>query len=396
MKNLFPMYKNNPNLVYLDSAATTLKPSVVLEEMNDYYTNYGVNIHRGMYSLAYLANEKYENARNVVANFINAKSKEIIFTKGVTLALNLLSYMLENLINEDDEIIVNPLEHSSSLLPWYRVRDKKKAVLKFIPLDENNKITVDNFKKVLSNKTKIVAITHLSNALGSITPIKEICKLAHKSNAIVIVDAAQSIAHIKVDVKDLDCDYLAFSAHKMFGPTGIGVLYGKENLLDNLSPVERGGNMVNDFDFNEAFFKKIPEIFEAGTPPIAEAIGLAKAIEFINDIGFEKIDNTIRVNHKYLFENLSKIPQIKLYSTLESKGIISFNIEKVHPHDVASFYDYNNICVRAGHHCVQLLSYKLKIMGSLRVSLHIYNDFADVKKFINVTKKIVDFYKEKV
>ena len=276
----FPVLENNPTLVYLDTCATSLKPQCVIDKLNEYYQKYGVNVNRGVYGLSYQATEEYEETREIVAKFINAKTNEVVYTKGASNGLNLvaMSYGMEN-INEGDEIIVSELEHHSNLLPWQHIAKVKKATLKYIELDSTGRLTIEAFKKVLSDKTKVVAITYVSNVMGYITPIEEIIKLAHSKNAIVVVDAAQAVPHMKIDVKKIDADFLAFSAHKMFGPTGFGILYGKYKLLQKMSPIEFGGDMNDFVEKYESEYKDAPYKFETGTPPIAEAIAFKEAIK---------------------------------------------------------------------------------------------------------------------
>lgn len=388
----FKVYEKYPDLVYLDSAASALKLDSVVKSMTDYMQFNGSNVHRGVYKLSYDATEEYESTRGVVANFINAKSEEIVFTRGTTDSLNMLaqSYGLNN-INEGDEIISSVLEHHSSQMPWLNVANKKKAVLKYVNLIDN-KITIEEFKKVLSSKTKVVALTHVSNVLGYVTPIKEIIKLAHEVGAIVIVDAAQSVPHMKVDVKDLDCDFLAFSGHKLMGPTGVGVLYGKKKLLDDIEPVDFGGDMAEDVYTDHMSYKDAPYKFEAGTPMIAEVIALKEAIKFISSIGLDNIyEHELKLKNLAI-EKLSEIPNIEIYNKDTSTGVISFNIKGCHPHDAASVYDKNNICIRAGHHCAELIMHHLQVVGTVRASFYLYNDENDVYEFVKATKEAVDFF----
>ena len=394
IRKQFPIYDNIPNLVYLDSGATALKPKCVLDKMNEYYSSYGVNIHRGVYSLSYQATDEYDKAREIVAKFINSDFKEVVFTKNVSDALNKICLMLENKLMENDEVITSELEHHSSVLPWMKACERKKAKLTYVPLNEEGRITVENFKKVLTNKTKVVALTLVSNVMGYLTPIKEIIDLAHEVGAIVIVDAAQAIQHFSIDVKQLNCDFLAFSGHKAMGPTGIGVLYGKKKILKTLQPIDFGGDMNEEVDLFNVEIKDIPYRFETGTPPIAEAIGLGKALEYISELGLENIRKQEKELHKYAIEKLEKIEGITIYNKTSDVGIISFNIDGVHPHDAATFFDEANICLRAGHHCAQLITKWLKCVGTLRASLYIYNNYEDIDRFVEVVKQTVDFFKQ--
>lgn len=390
----FPIYSNIPDLVYLDSGATSLKPKCVLDKMNEYYSRYGVNIHRGVYKLSYQATDEYDRAREIVSKFINSEFKEVVFTRNVSDALNKICLMLENKLNENDEVITSELEHHSSVLPWMKACERRKAKLTYIPLNDEGRITVENFKKVLTDKTKVVAITLVSNVMGYLTPIKEIIDLAHEKNIIVIVDAAQAIQHYKIDVKQLDCDFLAFSGHKALGPTGIGVLYGKKKILKTLQPIEFGGDMNEEVDLYNVDIKDIPYRFETGTPPIAEAIGLGRALEYLTELGLDNIHKHEQELHSYAIGKLSQIEGITIYNKTSDVGIISFNVNGVHPHDAATFFDEASICIRAGHHCAQLITKWLQCVGTLRASIYIYNTYEDIDKFIEVVKNTVDFFKQ--
>lgn len=395
IKKDFPVLVNNPDLIYLDSCASSLKPKVVIDKIDEYYNKYGVNVNRGVYSLSYHATEEYEETREVVAKFINARSKEVVFTRGASSALNLVasSYGLAN-INEDDEIIVSELEHHSNVMPWQNVAKLKKGILKYVELDSEGKITVDAFKKVLSEKTKVVALTYVSNVMGYITPIKEIINLAHEVGAVVIVDAAQAVPHMKVDVKDLDADFLAFSAHKMLGPTGLGVLYGKYKLLQMMDPIEFGGDMNDNVDLYDSHFKNAPFKFETGTPPIAEVIAFKEAIKYLENLGFDKIEAHQEVLTNYLMEEMQKIEGVKVYNKSATTGVVSFNIWDAHPHDVSTMFDEEHIALRAGHHCAQLITRWLEVPGTLRACVYIYNTLEDVDKFIEAVKKAAKYFEE--
>lgn len=395
IKKDFPVLVNNPELIYLDSCASSLKPKVVVDKIDEYYNKYGVNVNRGVYALSYHATEEYEQTREVVAKFINAKSKEIVFTRGASSALNLVasSYGLAN-ICEGDEIIVSELEHHSNVMPWQNVAKLKKGVLRYIPLDAEGKITIDGFKKVLSEKTKVVAITYVSNVMGYITPIKEIIELAHSVGAVVIVDAAQAVPHMKVNVKDLNADFLAFSAHKMLGPTGLGVLYGKYKLLQGMEPIEFGGDMNDNVDLYDSHFKDAPFKFETGTPPIAEVIAFKEAINYLENLGFEKIEEHQQVLTNHLMEEMLKIKGVKVYNQSAITGVVSFNIWDAHPHDVSTMFDEEHVALRAGHHCAQLITKWLEVPGTLRACVYIYNTLEDVDKFIEVVKKAAEYFEE--
>ncbi len=389
----FQIFRNEPNLAYLDNAAMALKPDRVIKAVDDYYLNYGVNVHRGVYRLSYMATDKYEEARDTIAKFIGAKFEEVVFTRGASSALNLvaLSYGMEN-INEGDEVITTELEHHSSHMPWFNVCKLKKATLKYIPLNEEGRVTVENFKKVLSNKTKVVAINYVSNVMGYITPIREIIKLAHEVGAIVTLDGAQAVPHMKVDVKELDCDFLSFSGHKLCGPTGIGVLYGKYDLLEKMNPIEFGGDMADTVKKDSQTYKLPPYKFETGTPNVAGAIGLAEACKYIDEIGFDFIVKREKELRDKAIKELEKIDDVIIYNKNAETGIISFNINGIHPHDAASVFDNNNVCIRAGHHCAQLITSWLNTIGTIRASFYFYNRDEDIDLFIRAVRDAKDFF----
>lgn len=395
IKKDFPVLVNNPSLVYLDSCATSLKPKCVIDKIDEYYEKYGVNVNRGVYELSYHATCEYEETREITAKFLNAKPEEIVFTKGASNGLNLIasSYGLDN-IHEGDEIITSELEHHSNIIPWQNVAKRKNAVLKFIELDSTGRITVESFKRVLTNKTKVVAITYVSNVMGYITPIKEIIDLAHSVGAVVVVDAAQAVPHMKIDVKALDVDFLAFSAHKMLGPTGFGIMYGKYDLLQKMEPIEFGGDMNDNVDLYESHYKDAPYKFETGTPPIAEAIAFKEAIKYIENYGYDKIQKTEKELTRYAVEELLKIPNVTVYNPTVETGTIAFNINNVHPHDAATFFDQEHIALRAGHHCAQLITKWLECVGTLRACFYLYNDLDDAKKFVEAVKGAAEYFKE--
>lgn len=394
LKKDFPVL-DDETLVYLDTAASSLKPIQVIDKLDEYYKKFSVNVHRGVYNLGYVATEMYEESRRKVSEFINADFEEVVFTRGASSALNLIasSYGLNNLTSED-EIIVSELEHHSQVLPWQNVSNITKAKLIYVPLDNEGRITIENFKKVLNSKTKVVALNYISNVMGYISPIKEIIKLSHEIGAIVSVDAAQAAPHIKLDVKDLDCDFLSFSGHKMLGPTGIGVMFGKRELLMKMPPIEFGGDMNDNVDLYEASWKDSPYKFETGTPPIAGAIGLGAAIDYLNNIGIENIAIHELKLKNYTVKKLLEIDGIVVHNPSSETGIISFNFEGVHPHDAVTFFDGDNICMRAGHHCAQLIIKWLKVVATLRVSFYLYNTLEDCDKFIKSVKNAKDFFKK--
>ena len=392
LRNDFPILQKQ-SLTYLDTAASSLTPKCVIDRMNEYYYEYPVNVHRGVYQLSFKATEHYMNARQTIANLIHADFEEIVFTRGASSALNLVasSYGLNHL-KAGDEIIVSELEHHSHLLPWQNVAKKTQATLKYVPLNQEGRITVENFKSVLTKKTKVVALTYISNVMGYETPLKDIIQLAHAQGALVSVDAAQAIPHKKVDVKDLDCDFLSFSGHKMCGPTGIGVLYGKKHLLEAMAPIEFGGDMNDHVNLYDAEFKETPYKFETGTPPIAEAIGLSEAVNYLVNIGFDKIYQHENKLKSLALSELAKIQGITVYNKTTETGIINFNLDGVHPHDAVSFFDQDHIALRAGHHCAQLVSRFLGVQSTLRASLHLYNTLEDCNRLIDGVQKAKQFF----
>ncbi|MFW5794475.1 MAG: aminotransferase class V-fold PLP-dependent enzyme [Bacillota bacterium] len=383
------------NFYYFDSAATSLKPNLVIEKVNYYNQSLSANINRGMYDRSQKATELYEEARKTVAKFINANEEEIVFTRGTTASLNLVAraYGLEKL-KENDEILTTELEHHSSILPWINVASKTKAKLKYIELEKPGKITLAAVKKVISNKTKVIAINHVSNVLGYITPIKEIVELAHKYNAIVVVDGAQAIQHFSVDMKKLDVDFYAFSGHKMLGPTGIGILYGKKDILEAINPIEYGGDMTIDVQKNSFGWKVSPIKFEAGTMPIAEAIGLKAAIDYLETIGLDKITKYTNNLYKYFYKQIKDLEGIIIYNPNSDTNIFTFNIENVPSHDAISFFTEKNIALRAGQHCAKLVHDYLGINSSLRGNIFIYNSYEDVDYLVRTIEEAIAYFKK--
>lgn len=393
-KEKFRFYKYNPEIIYFDTAATALKLNEAIDATSNYYNKNGTNIDRGVYNLSYEATKMYEDSRITIANFLNADKEEIVFTKGTTQSLNLVANSAKLFLSEGDELITTELEHNSSILPWAVKAEEIGFAVKFIPLTKDFKITAENFKKVITKKSKVLVITHLSNVLGYITPIKEIVKIAHENNMIVVVDSAQGAPRLKIDVKELDVDFLAFSGHKIYGPTGVGILYGKKELLNKLDNYEVGGHMVDSVSKEKVIYKEIPYRFEAGTSPIAEAIGLGKAIDVVDKIGIEKIAKHELKLAQYAAFKLKEIDGVTVYNPVVESGIISFNIDGVHPHDAASFYDAKKICLRAGNHCAHILMDEMGLdVGGLRISFGIYNNQKEIDYFIDVTKQIVTYFK---
>ena len=397
-KEDFPILKNR-DMAYLDSGATTQKPQKVLDAVESFYEHENANPHRGAYSLSIEATEAYESTRGKIAKFINARyPEEIIFSKNATESLNLLaySYGLDNL-EKEDEVVISIMEHHSNLVPWQYVTNKTGSILKYMYINDNFEISKEEIESKITDKTKIVGITHISNVLGTINPVKEIIKYAHKKGAIVIVDASQSIPHMKIDVQDLDADFLVFSGHKMLAPLGIGVLYGKKELLQKMKPFLMGGDMIEYVYEQKTTFAPLPNKFEAGTQNVEGVIGLGAAIDYINEIGYDKIAEVEKELTEYAKEKLSKLDYLDLYLT-PNKGnhssVFSFNIKGVHPHDVASILDTENVYVRSGNHCAQPLLRSLGIDSTCRASLYFYNTKEDIDKLVHGLDKAYDMFKK--
>ena len=391
LKEDFPIFKNQKDLIYLDNGATTQKPKSVIDKISDFYENSNANVFRGIYKNAETATEAYSKARELIARFINADAEEIIFTNNSTDSINSLSYAIDALIPEEkNEIVLTEMEHHSNLIPWQQLAMRKNMKLKFIKLKSDFTLDLDDALEKITEKTAIVSVTHISNALGTINPVSQIAEIAKKNNAIFVVDASQSVPHIKVDVKEIDCDFLAFSGHKMLAPTGIGVLYGKKDLLEKISPFRFGGGMIKSVTPNTAEFADLPQKFEAGTPNIAGAIALGESVTYLNKIGMKNIVSWEQKLVKYLIEKLKKIQGIEIYNPGIGKtsGILSFNISGIHPHDTASLMDDYRISVRAGHHCCMPLMKSLGLQGTVRVSFYFYNTFEDIDKIIEAIKNI--------
>jgi cysteine desulfurase/selenocysteine lyase len=394
----FPILKikvRNKPLCYLDNAATTQKPQQVLNTLNKYYTSMNSNIHRGVHYLSGAATDAYEDARIKVKNFINAKSeKEIIFTRGTTESINLVSnsYGRKN-ISEGDEIIISQMEHHSNIVPWQLLCNEKKANLKIIPIDDNGEIIFDQFLKLITDKTKLISVVYVSNSLGTVNPVKGIIEAAHKHNIPVLLDAAQSVNHLPVDVQKLDCDFLAFSGHKLYGPTGIGALYAKEKILESMPPFMGGGDMISKVSFKETTFNELPFKFEAGTSNIAGAIGLGSAIDYITSIGIEKIAEHEAILLDYAEQRLKEVPGLKIIGTAKHKSaVISFIFDNIHPHDIGTFLDYDGIAVRTGHHCTQPLMQRYNIPATSRVSFGLYNTLEEVDILVDSLKKVIEVF----
>ena len=390
----FPVL-NDKDMVYLDSAASSLKPKCVIDAISDYYTNYSVNIERGVYKKALDATSIVSESRRKIAKFINANENEVIFTRGCTDSLNFVALSIKQMLKEGDEVITSPIEHHSNYLPWLKASKEIGFKIKYTELGCHNEITFENVKKAITSNTKVIALTHVSNVLGYKTPVKEICEYAHKMGIIVSIDGAQAIPHELIDVKDLDVDFYSFSFHKMCGPTGLGVLYGKKELLDKIEPPELGGEMNDEVTLGSVTYKEAPYKFEAGTLPIAEIFGAGACIDYLNSIGMNNIESiSISLRNKALNE-MKKIKEIEIYNDFYESSIISFNIKGVHSHDAVMALAEKNICVRAGHHCAEPLHLEvLNIPASLRASFYFYNTEEDVNKFINGLKDVINFFKE--
>ncbi|PJA89925.1 MAG: cysteine desulfurase [Candidatus Magasanikbacteria bacterium CG_4_9_14_3_um_filter_32_9] len=391
IKKDFKIFDSN-NLVYLDNGATAQIPNIVVEEMNNYYSVKS-NIHRGAYKLSGNASKKYEDARKVIADFLSAESQEIVLTGGTTSGINMLSQMLCKDLKAGDNIVLTRLEHHANLIPWQQKSKEKGFEIRFIELNKNLELDLESAKKLIDEKTKIVSFVHVSNALGVISPAKKLIKIAKKVGAITILDGAQSIVSIEVNVKDLDCDFFIFSGHKLYGPTGVGVIFGKIKLLEKLEPVNFGGDMISKVSYIDAIWNEVPFKFEAGTPPIAQVVGLAKSIKYMQDIGMKAVFEHEQNLCSYTIKSLKEIEGLSIIAEEAKRvSIISFVIEGVHPHDIASILDSQNIAVRAGHHCTMPLMKHLGINGTTRISFGIYNDVEDVDRLVEGLKKVKELF----
>ncbi|SFS63596.1 cysteine desulfurase [Marininema halotolerans] len=394
----FPILDQQVNgnpLVYLDSAATSQKPFQVIEAVENYYKTMNSNVHRGVHTLGSRATDAYEGAREKVRRFIHAGStREIIFNRGTTTGLNLIasSYARDNL-KEGDEIIISPSEHHSNLIPWQQVAKKTGATLKYFELEPDGTLDHAKAKAAITDRTKLVAIAHVSNVLGTVFPVKELASWVHAKGGVIVVDAAQSVPHMKVDVQDLDCDFLAFSGHKMAGPTGIGVLYGKESLLNAMEPIEFGGEMIDTVELYDSDWKELPWKFEGGTPIIAGAVGLGAAIDYLESVGMDTIDAHDRHLARYAMERMEEIEGIQIYGPRENRtGLVTFNLDSVHPHDLATVLDAEGIAVRAGHHCCQPLMRWLEVTATARASFYLYNNESDIDRLVAGLRKTKEYF----
>lgn len=402
IRKQFPILHQDVNghpLVYLDNAATSQKPASVIEAVRHYYERDNANVHRGVHTLGTRATDAYEGAREKVARFINARSaEEIIFTRGTTTSLNIVAASYARAVcREGDEIVITPMEHHSNLIPWQQVARATGATLKYIPLQPDGTIRIEDAEATITDKTKVVSVMYVSNVLGVINPVKQIAGIAHRHGAVMIVDGAQSTPHLAVDVQHLDCDFYAFSGHKMCGPTGIGVLYGKKALLEKMEPVEFGGEMIDHVDLYESTWKELPWKFEGGTPIIAGAIGLGAAIDFLASVGMDAIDRHEKQLTAYAMERMTAIEGLVVYGPREERaGLITFNLDDIHPHDLATVLDSEGVAIRAGHHCCQPLMRWLKVPATARASFYLYNTEEEVDRLVAALLKTKEYFRHAI
>ena len=392
-KRKFPIFKES-DLIYLDNASTTHKPLNVIDCVNNVYSEANANVHRAIYNLGDKSTRLYEDSRKKVSQFINANSpKEVIFTSGATESLNLLAYSLSHDLNEDDEILITEMEHHSNIVPWQLIAKKTKAKIRSIPLLENGELDLSESNSLFNQKTKIVSVTHMSNVLGTINPLKRLSDLAHKVGAKFIVDGAQGVPHMKVNLKQIDCDFYVFSGHKMLGPTGIGVLWGKYELLNEMEPFLGGGEMIDSVTLEESTWNEVPYKFEAGTPNFVQAIGLGEAINYLEDLDMKSIEDHERELTKFALEELNRVENIKLHGSAKNRGgVISFTLKDIHSLDLAQFLNEDNIAIRVGHHCAQPLLNKLGETSTARISFYLYNDDSDISKLCKTLKKVQSYF----
>ncbi len=393
IRSQFPILREEvygKQIIYLDNAATTQKPQSVIDTISDVYSKYNSNVHRGVHYMSDMASNEYELARKKLQKFIGAEHfHEVILTSGTTASINMLAFSFgEKYIKAGDEIIISHIEHHSNIVPWQMMCERKGAILKVIPMNEKGELIMEEYDKLLNNKTKLVSVTHVSNSLGTVNPVKELISKAHSAGAKIMIDAAQSIQHIPIDVKDLDCDFLTFSGHKMYGPTGVGVLYGKEKFLDEMPPYMGGGAMISDVTFAKTTYNKLPLKFEAGTPNFVDVIGLGEAVDFINNIGIDNIYKYENDLLDYTHSKLTQIDGLKVYGEAAHKtSVLSFNIKNVHPYDIGSLIDKMSIAVRTGNHCTQPIMDFYKIAGVVRASIAVYNTKEEIDLLAAAIKK---------
>lgn len=401
LRNDFPIFKkkiNGKDLVYLDNASTTQKPYSVINSITDFYSNYNSNIHRAVYQLAEEATELYEQSRKKIANFINVRPEEIIFTRNTTESINLIAHSwARSNLKKDDVIAITEIEHHSNIVPWQILCQEIGTRLEYVGIDENGFLDVEYLIELISSrKVKLISISHMSNVLGTIVPIERIVKTAHQYDIPVIVDGAQSVPHMPVDVKNLDCDFLVFSAHKMLGPTGVGVLYAKKELLEKMKPFMAGGDMIKEVFKFHTNYNEVPYKFEAGTPNIADVVGFGAAVEYLEKIGMENIRKHEIYLTEYALESMQSLKYITIYGPMDSKfrgGVISFNIADIHPHDLATIMNDHGIAIRSGHHCAQVLMQRLDVPATSRASFYIYNTKEEIDKFVNAIKEAGRIFK---
>lgn len=389
----FPMLKED--IIYFDNGATTFKPKCVIDEVSNYYENFCANSHRGDYDLSLKVDELYEDTRDVVRKFINANDiKEVIFTKGTTESMNMIIFgFMKNYLKKDDEVLITKTEHASNVLPWFTLEKELGIKVKYIPL-VNNEVTLNEVKNSINDKTKVISLAWITNTIGDVRPIKEICKIAHENNILMVVDGAQGVPHMKTDVIDLDVDFLAFSAHKMLGPTGVGILYGKSKYLNQMLPINYGGGMNSIFESDKTLeYKELPLRLEAGTMNIAGILGFKKAIEYLENIGMENIEKYENDLKKYLVSELKKIDNVVIYNENTTSGIVLFNISGIFSEDTSHYLNHYHICVRAGNHCAKMVKDEIGIKNTCRVSLYLYNTKEEIDKFIEVMKGSKDIFK---
>ncbi len=396
IRNDFPAFRSKKkNFIYLDSASTSQKPQSVIDSVSSYYSSYAANIHRALYEIGEKATDKYENVRDKVKQFMNVPdSHSVIFSRSTTESINLIAYAwgTKNL-SQDDHILITEMEHHSNIVPWQLLASRSNAALDYISLKNDGMLELESFKKKISSKTKILSISHQSNVFGTVNPINEIIDEAKKVDAITVIDGAQAVPHMKVDIEDLDCDFYAFSGHKMLGPTGVGVLIGRKNILEKMDPFMGGGEMINTVNMDKSTWNDVPWKFEAGTPNIAQVIGLGAAIDYIEKIGIENIHQYEQELLQYGLDILSQDENITLYGNPTTRGaVIPFNVKNIHPHDLAKFLDTDGICIRAGHHCAQPIMNKLEITATARASFYIYNTRNDIEKLVEGIKKTADIF----
>ena len=393
LKKDFPIFRDS-NLIYLDNAATTQKPDCVIDSVSSLYREANANVHSAIYSLGSEATSRFENSRKIIGDFLNSSSeKEIIFTGGTTESINLLSRSLDKILNDGDEILISQMEHHSNIVPWQLTAQRTGAVINYLPLDSRGELDLTDPEKYFNKKTKIVSITHMSNVLGTINPINHIANLAHSVEAIFIVDGAQGVPHMNVDVEELGCDYYTFSGHKMLGPTGVGVLWGKLDLLEELDPFMGGGEMIEKVDMDSSTWNSVPYKFEAGTPNFAQAVGLGEAVKYLKRIGMKNIEHHEQTLTQSSLTKLQNINGIRVHGSAQNRGgVISFNLDKIHPHDLAQFLNEYNIAIRVGHHCAQPLLKNLGESSTARLSIYIYNDSSDIDKFCDSLENIRKYF----